>query len=78
MYSRVNLSIFLLTSFGRPLSPNNKSCVKTSFERSIYPNGRSNAKLQREGFDVEPRVDNFAIQPPTSLVNVNGLHSFCY
>ena len=29
--------VFLLTSFGRPLSSNNKSSVKTSFERSIYP-----------------------------------------
>ena len=27
MYSKVNLSIFLLASFWRPLSPNNKSCV---------------------------------------------------
>ena len=43
-------SIFPLTSFGSPLSPNNKSCVKTSFERSIYPNGGSNAKTPARRF----------------------------
>ena len=50
MYSSVNLSIFLLASFRKPLSSNDKSCVKTSFERSIYPNGRSNAKTTARGF----------------------------
>ena len=60
MYSRVNLSIFLLTSFWEPFSPNDKSCVKTSFERSMYPNGRSNAKTPARRFVVEPQTKDKA------------------
>ena len=44
MYWRVNSIIFLLRSFGRSLSPYNKSSIKTSFERSLYPNDCTNSK----------------------------------
>ena len=36
MYCRVNSSTFLLMSFGRPLSPDNKGCVKKLHLKDRY------------------------------------------
>ena len=33
------ITIFLLWSFGRSLSPYDKSCIKTSFKCAVYPDG---------------------------------------
>ena len=55
MYSRVNLSIFQLTSFGRPLSPNNKVASKLHLKDQYIQMVEVMQKLRREGFDVEPQ-----------------------